>query len=224
MVCEHIPNAYLLLVGLPPSLVHAVNTLPQNVQKNVRMIPFLSGDDALRQCYSALDVFLHVSDIGESFGMVLAEAMLCRCPIVTLRTPLKDNSQVEVVGHGIGGIVASSTASMTEAVVRLLRDDVLSSSVKNKARESITNRFDSDIVMKKLYCVLFHLKNSSGGEDLRRRLANESRLVTNVTTREIYELIAETGGQLSIHDRIVMGLIHQPQIYRAWSSYRRNLS
>ena len=45
-----------------------------------------------------MDGFLHVSRIGESFGMVLCEAMLCGVPVVTLSTPLKDNSQLEVVG------------------------------------------------------------------------------------------------------------------------------
>ena len=66
--------------------------------------------------YSSLDCFLHAARIGESFGMVLAEAMLCGCPVVTASRPFKDNSQVEVVGHLKGGVVARSAKSLATAL------------------------------------------------------------------------------------------------------------
>ena len=76
------------------------------VRARIVSLPVTASDRRLSECLTAMDGFLHLSRIGESFGMVLCEAMLCGVPVVTLSTPLKDNSQLEVVGHGVGGIVA----------------------------------------------------------------------------------------------------------------------
>ena len=50
-------------------------------------IAFLKDDKELSNCYSAIDIFVHAANQGESFGMVLAEAQLCQTPIITLSTP-----------------------------------------------------------------------------------------------------------------------------------------
>ncbi len=58
-------------------------------QKNIRTIDFIKGDKALTDFYSSIDVFVHISAIGESFGYVLTEAMICGCPVITLARLLK---------------------------------------------------------------------------------------------------------------------------------------
>ena len=88
-----------------------------------------------------MDGFLHLSRIGESFGMVLCEAMLCGVPVVTLSTPLKDNSQLEVVGHGIGGLVALTPRAVPEAMLALIADAGLRARVRAGGAAWVEERF-----------------------------------------------------------------------------------
>lgn len=57
--------------------------------------------------------------IGETFGIVLAEAILCGLPVVTHQTPYSENSQAEVVGHLRGGLVANRYGGIIAALERL---------------------------------------------------------------------------------------------------------
>lgn len=55
--------------------------------------------------YKTIDIFLAASNLGESFGLVIAEAMTAGVPVVTINTPDRDNAQVELVDNGITGLV-----------------------------------------------------------------------------------------------------------------------
>lgn len=123
-------DAGLLLVGAPEDVLARVRALPDPVRARVTSHPVTASDRRLSGLLSAMDGFLHVSRIGESFGMVLCEAMLCGVPVVTLSTPLKDNSQLEVVGHGRGGIVALRADALPDAMLALMRDADLRARVR----------------------------------------------------------------------------------------------
>ena len=120
-------EAYLVLVGLPSGYEQYISKLPKDVKDRVITLPFQHGDANLRLCYGGMDVFLHAARIGESFGMVLCEAMLCGVPVITLATPCKDNSQGEVVGHNVGGLVVRQKRYITKAMLLLMKDDILHS-------------------------------------------------------------------------------------------------
>jgi glycosyltransferase involved in cell wall biosynthesis len=96
-------DLHLVLVGAPDEVLNRILKHDADLRSRVVAIPFLHGDEDLRVCYSAMDVFVHAARIGESFGLVLAEAMLCETPVVTLATPHISNVQCEVVGHRRGG-------------------------------------------------------------------------------------------------------------------------
>jgi hypothetical protein len=55
--------------------------------------------------------------------MVLCEAMLCGLPVITLSTPLRDNSQIEVVRHGETGLVVSNGGEFARAMMDLCGDE-----------------------------------------------------------------------------------------------------
>lgn len=113
-------RAWLLLVGAPEDVTE--RALGSRFRERMTLIERVEGDDSLRAHYSAMDIFGHAARQGETFGYVLVEAALCEVPIVTLSTPWADNSQGEVVGHGVGGLVVTTARGFTSAVGELGAD------------------------------------------------------------------------------------------------------
>lgn len=138
---DHGIPAKLVVVNAPPGILAACRASPH--ASKVVMIDKVIGDEALSIVYSAIDLFVHVADVGESFGLVLAESMLCESPVVTLSTPWKDNSQGEVVGHGVGGLVATTPAGFIDAALTLCRDPARRRELGRCGRERILERYDS---------------------------------------------------------------------------------
>ena len=73
-------SAWLILVGLPDELLSDLQALRPEARSRVTLVPLMQSDAELSLAYSAMDCFVHAANIGESFGLVLAEAMLCGCP------------------------------------------------------------------------------------------------------------------------------------------------
>jgi glycosyltransferase involved in cell wall biosynthesis len=133
--------AKLLVVNAPPSILD--RCAESRWRHDIVVIDEIIGDDAMSQAYSAIDVFVHAADQGESFGLVLTEAMLCETPVVAMSTPWEDNSQPEVVGNMVGGLVATTRRGFMDAVVRLCRDEPLRRQLGRQGRERVIERYDS---------------------------------------------------------------------------------
>ena len=116
-------NITLLLVNPPDTVIDKIKNSP--CKNNIKIIDVIYDDNLLRICYSSMDIFIHIASQGESFGIVLAEALLCQTPIVTLQTPWADNSQSELVGNERGGKVCFYQKSFTDAVKNLIEDEQL---------------------------------------------------------------------------------------------------
>lgn len=88
---------------------------------NVDFLPPVQTDEELAAFFNSISLLAHANDTGESFGLVIAEAMAAGLPVVTHPCPPpRDNAQVELVEHGVTGFVASTPAEYAEAVVWLL--------------------------------------------------------------------------------------------------------
>lgn len=133
--------ARLVIVNAPPAIIARCHASPH--AGAVVAIEQVIGDAALCAVYSAMDAFVHIADGGESFGLVLAESMLCETPVVTLSTPWNDNSQGEVVGHGVGGVVATTPTGLRDAVLALARDPVRRRQLGRQGRQRVLMRYDS---------------------------------------------------------------------------------
>lgn len=209
-------RAHLLLVGLPDELRPRLEALAPNVRARITEIPFLRGDEALRSCYNALDVFLHAAQIGESFGMVLTEAMACECPVVTLSTPARDNSQVEVVGHERGGLVVYDAQGMATAVERLMADEALRARLGRDGAAHVRSTYTLDQVTPQLIRLIEIARASSSRHELAQRLARESGFVTEISSDEIQHLLNSGLGRPSLRQRTLMRLVHIPLLFRSW--------
>ncbi|MDD3313250.1 glycosyltransferase family 4 protein [Pseudodesulfovibrio sp.] len=68
-----------------------------------------------------VSLLAHANDTGESFGLVIAEAMACGLPVVTHPAAGdRDNAQLELVDHGVTGLVTDNAADYAAAVKHLL--------------------------------------------------------------------------------------------------------
>jgi 1,2-diacylglycerol 3-alpha-glucosyltransferase len=120
----------LLLVGDGPERRHIELCLSAaGLQQQVLVVGSLSPG-ALVQAYLAADIFVFAST-SETQGMVLLEAMAGGCPVVAVRA----SGVHDVIEHGYNGLkVPESTANWAEAVILLLENDDLRSSMAVNSR------------------------------------------------------------------------------------------
>ena len=91
------------------------------LEARVEFLPPVSTDEELAAFYGGLAVLAHANDTGESFGLVIAEAMACGLPVVTHPAQGdRDNAQLELVDHGVTGLVAETAEQYAQAVGWLL--------------------------------------------------------------------------------------------------------
>src|SRR5215470_11837740 len=76
----------------------------------------------IRRTIAAADCLGNYSQIGETFGLAMAEAMCCGLPVIVNSTPSMDNAQVELCDHGKTGLVANSLRALTSALSFLAND------------------------------------------------------------------------------------------------------
>ena len=111
-----LPDVLLLITGEGPAekSLHA-QVQRSGLEQNVRFMGYLRRDGDLQACYKAADVFVFASRT-ETQGLVLLEAMACGTPVVsTAVLGTKD-----VIGAGIGGLVAPENAALFAAQVKRL--------------------------------------------------------------------------------------------------------
>jgi len=124
---KFLPDVEFYLVGKYDS---SINTLKEQASKNVHFTGYVSNEELIK-LYSLADVYCQLS-ISESFGVAVAEAMLCECvPVVSDRGALP-----EVVGDA-GFYVRELTPEETARQVKKAIDTDLG----KKARERIINNF-----------------------------------------------------------------------------------
>jgi glycosyltransferase involved in cell wall biosynthesis len=209
------PNAHLLLIGAPKSIVNQSMTVNRRFRRNIKVIPFIKDDDELRKYYNVMDCFVHSAEIGESFGMVLAEAMLCGCPIITVSRPFRDNSQIEIVEPLKGGVSVSNNSILHHAMELMMRNDDLHKRISMTSADSIVQRFDADTVVKKLLKIAQILMKTKERKHIQNNL-EAINIQTKVEINEIKSLLDSCIGEDIKHKLYLIKLIHVPLLYRTY--------
>jgi len=203
----------LLLVGTPPEMNKQIASLPDHVREKIISFPMIASDKRLSDLIGAMDCFLHMSAIGESFGMVLCEALLSGVPIISLSTPLKDNSQLEVVGHEEGGLVALSMDAIPTAMRRIIVDTELRTHVAKTGRKRVADRFGLDVVSRKA----MRIYNSLLSGDQTRYEDDEPP-----NRQWLEEMLTNgIGHSMDTKTLLTFKLLHNPHIYRTYSTAAR---
>ena len=117
-LAECFPDLWLVVVGDGPER-GAVRTLPPALRARVHAVGRV-GDEALPAYYAGADAFLAPSLGGESFGIVLVEAMAAGVPVVATDIP----GYAEVLRPGVEGLLVSpgNPTALAHALKRLLLD------------------------------------------------------------------------------------------------------
>lgn len=115
------PGFRLLVIGAIPRFEEFVRE--QGLRDNVQLMPQVGRDDELAAFFGRVSLLAHANDTGESFGMAIAEAMASGLPVVTHpAVGNRDNAQLELVEHGVTGLVASTAEEYAGAMVWLWRN------------------------------------------------------------------------------------------------------
>lgn len=139
-LAARIPGLNYRIIG---ATVAAQSYVQQHgLQNLVTFLDPVEDDDGLTDFFDSLCVLAHANDTGESFGMVIAEAMAAGLPVVTHRAEgLRDNNQCELVRHGETGYVADGLEEYVDAVARLLSDPAKARRMGKAGRAAIA-RYD----------------------------------------------------------------------------------
>lgn len=146
-----------LAISPPPIMVRDAHELGI---KNIRFLDPSTDDIFLSKFYNTLDVLAHARLDGETFGCVIAEAMIHGKPVVTHLSDIR-NSQAELIDESCGFVTAQHDYKSYAACLKKIMDDkVLKQKMGEAARNKALANFEAGIVTKKLESLYF--------EELRR--------------------------------------------------------
>lgn len=133
-LAQKLGGVYLLARRLPDAIADPIRRSCGD-----RFVNLPASTDALDTLgtIAASDVMVHMSTIGESFGMAIAEAMSLGKPVITneTRQHSKSNAQGELIRHGESGYLYNDSYSVHRKICELYGDIQLRRRVGLAARE-----------------------------------------------------------------------------------------
>jgi phosphatidylinositol alpha-mannosyltransferase len=166
-VLRDVPDLELLVAG-PGDEEEAREELPEDIRDSVRFLGFISDHDKARALRS-VDVYIAPHTGGESFGIVLVEAMAAQAAVLASDLP----AFRRVLEDGVSGRLFTNQDSSALAVglVELLRDDGLREGYVAQADRRV-REFDWDRVVDDVIAVYesVHIPGEKVSEDLRGQL------------------------------------------------------
>lgn len=204
-------NTHFVFIGAPKEYKDLANH--RNVSIKITFIDFIHGDDNLRAAYNSFDIFLLMAIFGESFGMVLAESLLCQVPVICLSTPRRDNSQTYVVPHEIAGYVCNNENALLSSINFLSNNPAKLAELGQKGRHHVLTNFSKDILIKDLLKVI----QSHKQKEL-------PKIELNTLTKKIRAKLKNSYGTFSIKDFIffLMPLTYMKLLYFISNRLRKN--
>ena len=149
LVREVVPDFTFLIVGGTPEAETFVRE--HALERQVRFLPPLFTDVELADFFHKLSFLTHANTTGESFGLVIAEAMAAGLPVITHNSPnWKDNAQVELVLDGRTGLVADTPETYAAAVITLLRNPDLCQKMGTAGQARAQQLFRAQDIARKL--------------------------------------------------------------------------
>lgn len=182
---KRVDNAIFLLVGATPEIRDHASEI--GISDKLIIFDTTSDLEKLLIYYKTLDVFLAISDIGESFGMVLAEAMTVGVPVITVSTEDidKDNAQIEMVDNNKTGLVVERDIyKIADALYHLYYDEQTRKRLSASSRTKIVEEYKADKIVASFEKLVFdHLNLSVPGYTSTLLKEYSAEMVNNYNNR-----------------------------------------
>ncbi|ACS79310.1 glycosyltransferase family 4 protein [Maridesulfovibrio salexigens] len=112
------PFQYRIIGGIPDAEKYVAD---HNLESLVNFLPPVLTDSEIAEFLNSISFLVHANDTGESFGLVIAEAMAAGLPVITHPSKeMRDNAQLELVDHGETGFVAHNALEFAQYIRFLL--------------------------------------------------------------------------------------------------------
>jgi phosphatidylinositol alpha-mannosyltransferase len=164
---DEVPDLEVLVAG-PGDVEEARDSLPEHIRDHVRFLGFISDDEKARALRS-VEVYVAPHTGGESFGIVLVEAMAAQAAVLASDLPafrrvLEDGSCGRLFPN-------QDSAALGAGLVELLRDDDMRADYVSRADMRV-REFDWDRVVDEVIAVYesVHTPGEKVTEDLRGQL------------------------------------------------------
>ena len=155
---KKVKNARFLLVGVTPNMLN----FAWQLEILDKLIIFDNTPDMaqLLLFYRSMDVFLAASSMGESFGLVIAEAMHSGLPVVTISTPDRDNAQIELVDNEKTGLVVERHVNkISDALSFLYQNEKIRKAYGAAAKEKVRREYRAQDIVASLENLIYsHLQ------------------------------------------------------------------
>jgi glycosyltransferase involved in cell wall biosynthesis len=220
IAAEQFPHVWLVLVGCSKQLESSLLRLPSGVRARVKQLPLVDTDLELQSYYGSMDVFAHAAEKGESFGMVLCEAMLCGLPVITLNTPLRDNSQIEVVQNGKTGLVVSNRWEFTRAMLILAKDENLRRELGRNGPPRVRQNYAISAVIPFIFDLARIALASNSSQELASHLASHQRIAQAIRVDTQRDLLISAGIKPTFSNTFIASLVNQRSARQAISLVR----
>ncbi|NDV28344.1 glycosyltransferase family 4 protein [Desulfovibrio sp. JC010] len=149
------PFNYQIIGGIPEAKQFVADN---NLQKYVNFLSPVLTDNEIAEFLNSISFLVHANDTGESFGLVIAEAMAAGLPVITHPSrDLRDNAQLELVDHGETGLIASNADEYAQAVNFLLSNPQEARRMGEKGRTKAAELFRAQDIAAKLGCIYLEL-------------------------------------------------------------------
>lgn len=169
LALEFLPSAVQAMPDIRYRIIGGIDdarrfVAEKGLEANVEFCGPVLTDGELASFFDSISLLAHANDTGESFGLVIAEAMACGLPVVTHPAAgLKDNAQLELVEHGRTGLVARTADEYAAAVLHLLRNPGVARNMGIAGREKAQRLYRVQAVAKQLEHMYDDLLQRCGG-------------------------------------------------------------
>jgi len=104
----------------------------------------------LNKFISSIDILVHASLIGETFGYVYVESMYYGKPIITNATPMFDNAQIEIIKNNKNGFIRNTPETISKEIIELINNKVTYKKISKNAHNFVIEKFSVDKLSNKL--------------------------------------------------------------------------
>jgi glycosyltransferase involved in cell wall biosynthesis len=171
-------NLKLLIREPPPEIAQRIQESPD--AGRFILLPFTSDPVELRQTTASLDMVLHYSKLGESFGYGIAEPMNLGRPAIVNHAPWNNQGPLELVRPGECGFAVTTMPHMAEAILKLGADENIRRQMGEAARRHIRQLAAPEVSLNRVENALDSIVNERDNrlaeEDVHQAAAAERHL------------------------------------------------